>query len=199
MSQTKGMKGSNMRFHLFVLFLLFLASTVNAATNDALYLYLECSPGQACINVPYGDNGEKSVLATPVLVLGKADIKSASVQTYQDAGMAINFELHKEAADALGKVTGENIGKKLAVVFHNKILIDPTIRASIENGKIKVDGGKDPFWKDAPWLQDLINDSYKTSGRSVMTYVIIALAVSFAAFVFILLPRMRRSQPSIPE
>jgi hypothetical protein len=193
------MKGSNMRFYIFVLFLLCLAPTVNAATDDALYLYLECSPGQACVDLPYGDNGKQSVLATPALVLGKAGVKSASVQTYENAGMAINLELHKEAADAFGKVTGENIGKKLAVVFHNKILIDPTIRESIGGGKIKIDGGKDPFWKEAPWLQELITDSYKTSGRSVMTYVIVALAVSFAAFVFILLPRMKRLHPSIPE
>jgi hypothetical protein len=199
MSQTRGMKGSNMRFHIFVLFLLYLASTVNAASDNALYLYLECSRGQACIDLPYSNNGKTSVLATPALVLGKADVKSASVQTYEDAGMAVIFELHKEAADAFGKVTGENIGKKLAVVFHNKILIAPTIRESIGGGKIKIDGGKDPFWKEAPWLQDLIKDSYKTSRRSVMVYVIVALAVAISAFVFILLPRMKRSHQSMSE
>jgi hypothetical protein len=195
----KGMKGSNMRFHIFVLFLLCLASTAIAATDDALYLYLECSPGQACIDLPHRADGKISVLATPALVLGKADVKSASIQTYEDAGMAINFELRKEAADAFGKVTGENIGKKLAVVFHNKILIDPTIRESIGGGKIKIDGGKDPFWKEAPWLQDLIKDSYRSSWRSVMVYVLVALAVSIAAFIFILLPRMKRSRESMAE
>jgi hypothetical protein len=188
-----------MRFHIFVLFLLCLASAVTAATDDALYLYLECSPGQACINLAYGDNGKQSVLATPALALQKSDFKSARVQTYDDAGMAILLELQKESADVFGKVTGSNIGKKLAVVFHDKVLTAPTIRESIRGGKIKIDGGKDPFWKEALWLQDLINESYNTSGRSVMTYVVVALAVSFAAFVFILLPRMKRSHPSIPE
>ena len=193
------MKGSNMRFHIVALFLLFLASTVNAATDNALYLHLECSNGQACIDLPYRDHGKLSVLATPALVLGKSDFKSASVQTYEAAQMAILLEFNKETADVFGKVTGENIGKKLAVVFHDKILTAPTIRESIGGGKIKIDGGKDPFWKEAPWLKDLIEDSYKTSGRSVMIYVIVALAVSFAAFVFILLPRMKRSHQSMPE
>jgi hypothetical protein len=195
----KGMKGSNMRFHILVLLLLCLASSVNAATDNALYLHLECSTGQACIDLPHDDNGKMSVLATPALVLGKADFKSASVQTYEPAQMAILLELHKEAADVFGKVTGENIGKKLAVVFHDKILTAPTIRDSIGGGKIKIDGGKNPFWKEAPWLQDLIEDSYKTSGRSVMVYFIIALAVSISAFVFILLPRMKRFHQSMPE
>ena len=114
--------------------------------------------------------------------------------------MAILLELHQEAADVFGKVTGENIGKKLAVVFHDKILTAPTIRESIGGGIIKIDGGgKDPFWREAPWLQALINDSYKTSGRSVMVYVLVALAVSIAGFVFILLPRMKRSHQSMPE
>jgi hypothetical protein len=181
------------------LFLLCLASTAIAATDDALYLYLECSPGQACINLPHRDNGEKSVLATPTLVLRKADFKSASVQTYEDARMSIMLELHKEAADVFAKVTGANIGKKLAVVFHDKILIAPTINESIGGGKMTINGGKDPFWKEAPWLKDLINDSYRTSGRSVMVYVLVALAVSIAAFLFILLPRMKRSRQSMAE
>jgi hypothetical protein len=182
-----------------VLFLLCIASTVNAATDDALYLYLECSPGQASIDLPYDNNGKISVLATPALVLRKADFKSASVQTYEDARMSIMFELHKEAADVFAKITGANIGKKLAVVFHDKILIAPFINESIRGGKMKIDGGKDPFWQKAPWLQDLIKDSYKTSGRSVMVYVLVALAVSVAAFVFILLPQMKRSHQSMPE
>ena len=140
-----------------------------------------------------------SVLSTPALVLRKADVKSASVQTYGDARMTINCELHKEAADVLEKVTGENIGKKLVVVFHDKILVAPTIRSSIGGGKIKLDGGLAPFWREAPWLQNLIEDSYKTSARSVMVYVIVALAVSISAFVFILLPRVKRSHQSMPE
>ena len=188
-----------MRFHIFVLFLLCLASTVTAAADDALYFYLECPPGQACINLPRSDNEKQSVLATPALVLGKADFKSASVQTYEDARMSIMLELHKEAADVFAKITRANIGKKLAVVFHDKILIAPLINESIGGGKFTINGGKDPFWKEAPWLQDLIKNSYRTSGRSVMSYVLVALAVSIAAFVFILLPRMKRSHQSMPE
>jgi hypothetical protein len=199
MSQTKGMKGSNMRFHVFVLFLLCLASTANAATADALYLYLECSPGQTCIDLPHGDSGRLSLLATPALVLGKADFKSASLQTYEGTQMAVLFELQKQSADAFGRVTGANIGKKLAVVFHNKILTAPTIRESIGGGKIRLDGGKDPFWRQAPWLQDLIDDSYRASRRSVMVYVFVALAIAISAFFFILLPRIKPSKPAMPE
>lgn len=188
-----------MRFNLFALFLLFLALTANAAANDALYLYLECSPGQTCINLPDKDRDEISGQTPPAMVLEKADFKSASVQTYEDARMAINFELKKDAAETFEKITGENIGKRLLVVFHNKILIAPTIRASIGGGKIKIDGDKNPFWQEAPWLQKLIKESYETSGHSVMVYVIVALAVSISAFAFILLPRMRRSRHSTPE
>lgn len=188
-----------MRSYIFVLFILYLASTVNAATDNALYLHLECSTGQACIDLPYRDTGKMSVLATPALMLAKADFKSASVQTYETAQMAILLEFHKEAADVFEKITGENVGKKLAVVFHDKILTAPTIRESIRGGKIKIDGGKDPFWNEAPWLKDLIEHSYKASGRSVMVYVIVALAVSILAFAFILLPRMKRSHQSVPE
>ncbi len=188
-----------MRFHVFALFFLLLASMGYAAADDALYLYLECANGQACIDLPSRNSGKMSVLATPALVLGNADFKSASVETYEAARMAILLEFHKTAADVFEKVTGENIGKKLAVVFHGKILTSPTIRESIRGGKIKIDGGRDPFWNEAPWLKDLIENSYATSRRSVMAYVIAALAVSILAFAFILLPRMKASHPSMPE
>jgi hypothetical protein len=193
MSLMKGMKGNNMRFQIFVLFLLFFAFTLNAATDDAMYLHLECMQGQDCIDLASSDNGVQSVTATPALVLKKLDFKSASIRSYDDTHQAIELELNREAADKFKQITGENIGKKLMVVFNNKILTAPTVREAIGGGKIQLDGQQVTFWQGIPWLQELIKESYETSGHSVMVYVIVALAVSISAFAFILLPRMKRS------
>lgn len=202
MSLMKGMKGSNMKFQIFALFFLVHALLGSANADDKLYFYIECSPGQKCIDLAY-DNGKKeSVLATPAQVLARADIKSASVQMGVGAPQSLNIELGKEAAKKFEKITGENIGKKIMVVFDNKILTAPTVNAPISGPRIMISGGygeHGPFWEKAPWLQDLIKDSYRASGRSVMIYVIIALAISISALVFILLPRMRRTRHSSPE
>ncbi len=135
-----------------------------------------------------------SVPATPALVLGKADFKSARIDTYENAQQTVMLELKKEAAEKFEKITEENIGKRLAVVFNNKILTAPIVRDAIRGGKIKLDGKQVSFWKEIPWLQELIEESYDTSKHSVLTFAIVAAAVLITAFAFILLPRLKRTE-----
>jgi hypothetical protein len=182
-----------MKLHIFAWLFLCLALLANAAPDNSIYLYLECESGQACINLPDSDGDTMSVMATPALVLGKADFKSARIDTYEDTQQAIMLELQKEAAEKFGKITGENIGRRLAVVFNNKILTAPVVRDAIRGGKIRLDGKQVTFWKEIPWLQELIEESYDASNRSVITYVIVASIVVVSAFSFILLPRMKRT------
>lgn len=191
-----------MKFHIFALFFLVHALWGRANADDKLYLYIECSPGQKCIDLAYDNGKTESVLATPAQVMARADIKSASVQVGVDIRQSLNIELRKEAAKKFEKITRDNIGKKLMVVLDNKILMAPTVREPITVGRVMISSGygeHNPFWEKVPWLQDLIKDSYRASLRSVMIYVIIALAVSISAFVFILLPRMRRTRQLSPE
>jgi hypothetical protein len=191
-----------MKFQVFVLFFLAYVLLGSANANDKMYLYVECSPGQKCIELAYDNGKVESVLSVPAQVVAKADVKSAKVQTSEDARQSLNIELGKEAAEKFEKITRENIGKKIIVVLDNKILIAPTVREPITNGKIMITGRygeHDPFWEKVPWLQDLIKDSYDASSRSILTYVIIASAVSISAIVFILLPRVRRTRHSSPE
>jgi hypothetical protein len=191
-----------MKFQVFVLFFLAYVLLGSANADDKMYLYVECSPGQKCIELAYDNGKVESVLSVPAQVVAKADVKSAKVQTSEDARQSLNIELGKEAAEKFEKITRENIGKKIIVVLDNKILIAPTVREPITNGKIMITGRygeHDPFWEKVPWLQDLIKDSYDASSRSILTYVIIASAVSISAIVFILLPRVRRTRHSSPE
>jgi hypothetical protein len=197
MSPMKGTKGTNMQFRIFALFFLFLVLLGLAHADDRLYLHLQCSPGQNCIDLAHAADGRaESVMKAPALVLAKADVTSASVQMGPNTPQLLSIELSKEASQKFEKITGENIGKKLAVVFDNKILTAPVINEAIKGRKVVISGGNGEqgrFWERAPWLQELIKDSYQESRHSVMIYVIIALAVSLAAFLFILLPRMRHT------
>ena len=183
-----------MKLQIFSCLFLCLALLANAAPDNSMYLYLECVSGQACIDLPDSDGDTMSILATPALVLGKADFKSARIDMYENAQQSVMLELKREAAEKFEKITGENIGKRLAVVFNNEILTAPTVRDAIRGGKIKLDGKKVTFWKEIPWLQELIEESYDTSRQSVITFVIVAAAVVLSAFAFILLPRMKRTR-----
>jgi hypothetical protein len=75
-----------MRFHLIALFMLLLAIAANAAMDDAMYLHLECGPGQECIDLASIDNGMQSVQPAPALVLRKTDFKSAGIPLYENGG-----------------------------------------------------------------------------------------------------------------
>jgi hypothetical protein len=198
----KGMKGTDMKSHIFALLFLILVLAGSAIADDRLYFYPECSPGQQCMDLAYGDGKTDSVLAAPVLILGKADIAAANIQMDASIPKALNIELGEEASKKFEKITGANIGKKLMVVFDNIILTAPMVNAPITSRSITIrrgPGNQNPFWERAPWLQDIIRESSKAGGRSVMIYAIVALAVSVSAFAFILIPRMKRARPSEVE
>ena len=188
-----------MKFRIVVLFFMFMALLGIAKADHKLYFHLECSPGHPCIDLAHSGGKTESVLASPAQILGPGDVTSASVQSAVNAAPSLNLQLGEEAAGKLEKITAENIGKKLMVVFDNKILIAPTIQAPIQGGRLTIYGDPSRFWERAPWLQDLINGSRRAGGRSVVAYVIIAGAVLIVAFTFVLLPRLKRSRESSPE
>ena len=126
-------------------------------------------------------------------VVGKSDIRSATVQANAGAAQSLNIELSKEASDKLAKITRANIGKKLVVALDGTILITSEIREPITAGKITIYGEHSRFWEKTPWLLDLIQESSRAGRSSVKTYVAIALAFLIAAFFFVFIPGIRRA------
>ena len=194
------MKGNKMKFQIFALLILFHILLGNAKADDRIYLYLQCSQGQTCVDLADEDGNKESVLATPAQVLGRGDIESAVVQKAGNTSPSLNIELSKEASQKFEKITGENIGRKLMVVLDNKVLTAPTINMPISGPKITLSTRhNDRFWEKVPWLYDLVKDTYKSGGRPVMIYAIVALAAAISACAFVLWPRWRRVRHSTPE
>jgi hypothetical protein len=191
-------KGNNMRTRILALFFLIQILLGIANAEDKIKLYIECTPGQQCIDLAYENGIKESVLSTPAQELGKADIKSANVQLGKDGQQGLAIELDKEAARKIEKITGDNIGGKIVVVFNDKILIAPIVQTPISGGRILIsEHGR--FWEKTPWLQDLIKNSYQESGRQRMIFAIIAIVVVIAALLFILISRMKKTRYSSPE
>ena len=82
-----------MKLRIIALFFLLSALLGSATADDRLYFHIECSPGQNCVDLAYGYGKTESVLATPAQVLGKGDIKSASVEMSHAAPQGLNIEL----------------------------------------------------------------------------------------------------------
>jgi len=190
-----------MKYRIFVLFFLMLVLLSNVYAGDKFLLYIACSEGKQCIDLT-GDNGKlESVQATPVMELAKADIISASVQSARAGSASLSIELSEEASLTLKKITRNNIGQRLMVVFDNKLLTAPTINMPISERKILISnsyGENAAFWKNSPWLEDLIKASNSAGRHSIRLYTVIAFSIAIIAFGFVLLPRLKQLRAS-PE
>lgn len=58
----------------------------------------------------------------------------------------VSFTMNRQGANLMGKLTGENVGRKMAVVLDEKIMSAPVIESQIsDRGRITMGGGGDPF------------------------------------------------------
>jgi protein-export membrane protein SecD len=58
----------------------------------------------------------------------------------------VSFTMNRQGSDMMGKLTGENVGRKMAVVLDEKITSAPVIESKIsERGRITMGGYGDPF------------------------------------------------------
>ena len=58
----------------------------------------------------------------------------------------VSFTMNRQGSDMMGKLTGENVGRKMAIVLDDKITSAPVIESKIsERGRITMGGYGDPF------------------------------------------------------
>ncbi|HEX7506965.1 MAG TPA: protein translocase subunit SecD, partial [Polyangia bacterium] len=68
-------------------------------------------------------------------------------QSWDEMGRPeVSFTMNRQGADMMGKLTGENVGRKMAVVLDEKITSAPVIESKIsDRGRITMGGYGDPF------------------------------------------------------
>jgi len=93
--------------------------------------------------VDVNDRGEKNEV--PILVKAKPALtgellENASVDVSSFGIPDIGLKFRPEGAKRFSKVTGENIGKRLAILLDDKVITAPTIRTAITNGRASIQG-----------------------------------------------------------
>ncbi len=79
-------------------------------------------------------------------LLGKnIKITKASVQPDQFGNNTVNFTLDTEDAKKWAKVTGDNVGKEIAIILDDVILHAPVVREKIPNGRSQITLGNAPL------------------------------------------------------
>jgi len=65
-------------------------------------------------------------------------ITSAAVQQGQYGGYVVNFELGDDDAKKWATVTGNNVGRQVAIILDNLILQYPVVKEKIPNGRSQI-------------------------------------------------------------
>ena len=111
-------------------------------------LHLPCRSGEACLELPSVWTWEETVTvaALPALSLGREEILDAEPRE-APGDLSLVLRLDAGAAERFHRVTSENVGRRLALVFDGRVYSSPRIRAPVPDGELLVslNGGRRPF------------------------------------------------------
>ena len=83
---------------------------------------------------------KRAIVIYKKMLLDGSYIKRAQVQTDQFGKPEVVFSLSSEGAKKFADITGDNVGKMLAIVLDGKILSMPVIRERIPGGNVRITG-----------------------------------------------------------
>ncbi len=84
-------------------------------------------------------NGERYVLEKKRLLTG-ADLKDAKVEVGRYGSPVVGFELSPQGGRRFAEITGDNVGRRLAIILDNRIYSAPVIKTRISGGRGIIEG-----------------------------------------------------------
>jgi len=87
------------------------------------------------------ENGKKKeILVEKEAVLASDSIDSVVITEDSDKKPILGLRFNAEGSKRLAKLTKENIGRRLAIIFEEKVLMAPKIKEAIPNGELVITG-----------------------------------------------------------
>ncbi len=107
------------------------------ATRESLLVNGQTPPGMEILPGASGVPGEAATtvyyLVRRVAAVSGADLRSARPSLDQNGRPAVSFTLNSEGSRKFGTVTGQNIGRGLAIILDGRVHSAPTINGRITN------------------------------------------------------------------
>ena len=97
----------------------------------------------------------KALALRPEILLTEAHVRSAAPTQGEDGIWAVRLTLTPEGSERFSKITGENLGRQLAIVFDAKVLCAPVIRSRISGSALLTLGGAEAKTKAAEIAETL--------------------------------------------
>jgi preprotein translocase subunit SecD len=84
-----------------------------------------------------GQGGEAWYIVNRIAAVTGRDLRDAQPRTDENGRPSVNFNLTRDGAIRFGRVTGQNIGKQLAIILDNRVIDAPSIQSQItDSGRI---------------------------------------------------------------
>ena len=90
--------------------------------------------------LPYEDSDEKLSISKRVVLSGDNLINAKPTFDNQNNMATVNISMDRAGAKKFGRITTNNIGKRLAIILDNKIISAPQIKESILGGTAVISG-----------------------------------------------------------
>lgn len=178
-----------------LLVVIILAMAARGEQEDApVTLHLPCDSSSPCreMNDPQGN--VFNLQTKPVMSFTPENVSEASLAFSEEGRKSVHITLTPEAGEEFAQITRGSVGKILAIVVGDKVIIAPQVRDAITGGTLAIDAGhdKDPdFLGDVPWLQKRIiqNDLDKAQRdrREAILYasIVAVVLVGLLGFAFL--------------
>ncbi|MBA4416301.1 MAG: protein translocase subunit SecD [Syntrophus sp. (in: bacteria)] len=96
-----------------------------------------------------GRNRETGIVTTTPILLKKQALLTGELLSNAKIGIGgefsteprVDIEFNSEGARIFDKITGENVGKKIAIVLDNTVYSAPVVKERISGGKAQISGG----------------------------------------------------------
>ena len=111
-------------------------------------------------------SGQGRAKILPVLkevLLDESAVASAGVTTSPNGNPQVTLQFTAAGRQRFAKITGAHVGKRLAMVFDNRVLSAPVIRTPIDGGMALIEGNL--AFADAKALADLLNRRNQEPGK----------------------------------
>ena len=114
---------------------------VDEARNARVYNMSDVDAAEyGDVILPDAKNPQVKYLVHEIPILDGGMLTNANVGFDQNNRPVINFKLNAEGADIFGDFTGQNVGKRLAIVLDGKVFSAPNINERIGGGAGQISG-----------------------------------------------------------
>jgi len=130
---------------------------------------------------PNDGSGQRKLRVMKQVFLTEQDVDSAGFTKYQSDQKELSVFLSPRGGEQFAAVTAKNIGRRLAIVWHGRVIAAPVVQSAITGRRVSISGNFSDA--EAQQLLDLLNHRGQASTSTANPNSAAALDLSFGPVI----------------